>query len=54
HKSTGALPDEALKMAQHHAAGSAGSSGGSDLFANIMGAVGQRQDKIQSEDIDEE
>ncbi|KAG5993637.1 hypothetical protein E4U43_003434 [Claviceps pusilla] len=41
-------------MAQHHAAGSAGSSGGSDLFANIMGAVGQRQDKIQSEDIDEE
>ncbi|KAG6007436.1 hypothetical protein E4U21_006025 [Claviceps maximensis] len=51
---SGALPDEALNMAQQHAAGAAGSSGGSDLFANIMSAVGQKQDKIQSEDIDEE
>ncbi|KAG5979752.1 hypothetical protein E4U55_004798 [Claviceps digitariae] len=54
HTNTPALPDHALKMAQQHATGAAGSSGGSDLFANIMSAVGQRQDKIQSEDIDEE
>lgn len=41
-------------MAQQHASGSAGSSGNSDLFSNIMNAVGQKQDKIQNEDIDEE
>ncbi|KAG5939885.1 hypothetical protein E4U59_002808 [Claviceps monticola] len=47
-----ALPDEALKMAQQHAAGAI--AGGSDLFANIMSAVGQRQGKLQSEEIDEQ
>ncbi|KZZ89684.1 beta-flanking protein [Moelleriella libera RCEF 2490] len=39
-------------MASQHAAGN--SSGSSDLFSNILGAVGQKQDKIQNEDIDEE
>ncbi|KAG6023751.1 hypothetical protein E4U40_003770, partial [Claviceps sp. LM458 group G5] len=47
-----ALPDEALKMAQQHAAGA--NAGGSDLFANIMSVIGQRQGKLQSEEIDEQ
>ncbi|KAG6055190.1 hypothetical protein E4U32_006450 [Claviceps aff. humidiphila group G2b] len=46
------LSDEALKMAQQHATGA--NAGGSDLFANIMSAVGQRQGKLQSEEIDEQ
>ncbi|GAB0132478.1 hypothetical protein EsDP_00000912 [Epichloe bromicola] len=50
----GGLQNDVLKMAQQHASGSAGSSGNSDLFSNIMNAVGQKQDKIQNEDIDEE
>lgn len=50
----GGLQNDVLKMAQQHASASAGSSGNSDLFSNIMNAVGQKQDKIQNEDIDEE
>ncbi|KAG6038078.1 hypothetical protein E4U41_004587 [Claviceps citrina] len=47
----GGLPDHVLKMAQQHAAGSAG---GSDLFANVVNAVGQTWDRIQTEDMDEQ
>ncbi|KAG6047070.1 hypothetical protein E4U17_007641 [Claviceps sp. LM77 group G4] len=47
-----ALPDEALKMAQQHAAGA--NAGGSDLFANVMSVIGQKQGKLQSEEIDEQ
>ncbi|KAK2594557.1 hypothetical protein QQS21_007729 [Conoideocrella luteorostrata] len=52
--SGGAIQNDVLKMAQQHASGSAGHSGNSDLFSNILGAVSQKQDKIQNEDIDEE
>lgn len=41
-------------MAQQHASSNAGNSGNSDLFGNIMNAVGNKQEKIQNEDIDEE
>ncbi|OAQ68407.1 beta-flanking protein [Pochonia chlamydosporia 170] len=46
--------DDTLKQAQQHASNNAGPSGSSDLFSNIMNAVGNKQEKIQNEDIDEE
>lgn len=46
--------DDTLKQAQQHASNNAGPSGSSDLFSNIMSAVGNKQEKIQNEDIDEE
>ncbi|OAA48550.1 beta-flanking protein [Metarhizium rileyi] len=51
---SGGFQDDILKMAQQHASNNAGNSGNSDLFSNIMSAVGNKQEKIQNEDIDEQ
>ncbi|EFY84418.1 beta-flanking protein [Metarhizium acridum CQMa 102] len=52
--SGGGFQDDILRMAQQHASSNAGHSGNSDLFSNIMSAVGNKQEKIQNEDIDEQ
>ncbi|KJK75790.1 hypothetical protein H634G_09154 [Metarhizium anisopliae BRIP 53293] len=52
--SGGGFQDDILRMAQQHASSNAGNSGNSDLFSNIMSAVGNKQQKIQNEDIDEQ
>ncbi|POR34473.1 Uncharacterized protein TPAR_05323 [Tolypocladium paradoxum] len=46
--------DDALKTAHQEASQLAGSSGSSDMFSQIIGAIGQRKGQIANEDIDEE
>lgn len=43
-----------FQNAAQHAMQYAGSSGNSDLFANVAGAVGQKQDKLANEELDEQ
>ncbi|UNI23405.1 hypothetical protein JDV02_009225 [Purpureocillium takamizusanense] len=46
--------DDELKTAQHEAASRAGSSGSSELFSQVLSAIGQRKGQLANEDIDEE
>ncbi|KAM4058563.1 beta-flanking protein [Hirsutella rhossiliensis] len=46
--------DDELKNADHEASRLAGSSGSTDLFSKVVGALGQRKGQIANEDIDEE
>ncbi|KAF4505429.1 hypothetical protein G6O67_007381 [Ophiocordyceps sinensis] len=46
--------DDGLRNADHEASRLAGSSGSTDLFSKVVGALGQRKGQIAEEDIDEE
>ena len=43
-----------MRTAKEEAANRAGSSGSSDMFSNIIGAIGQKKGSLEKEDIDEE
>ncbi|KAI0141536.1 hypothetical protein GGR57DRAFT_406128 [Xylariaceae sp. FL1272] len=46
--------DDDFSGAAEHASRNAGSSGDTDFFSNIMGALGDKKGKIADEDLDEE
>ncbi|KAH9906566.1 hypothetical protein F4778DRAFT_726602 [Xylariomycetidae sp. FL2044] len=46
--------DDDLRGAAEHASRHAGSSGDSDLFSNLLGALGQKKQSLSAEDVDED
>ncbi|KAI0198256.1 hypothetical protein F4808DRAFT_262760 [Astrocystis sublimbata] len=46
--------DDDLRDAAQHASNHAGSSGDTDLFSSLLGALGQKKQKLADEDLDEE
>ncbi|KAI0976611.1 hypothetical protein F4678DRAFT_413908 [Xylaria arbuscula] len=46
--------DDDWQGAAHHASQYAGDSGDTDLFSNLLGALGQKKQRLAQEDIDED
>lgn len=46
--------DDDLRGAAEHASRQAGSSGDSDFFSTLLGAVSQKKGRLAEEDVDEE
>ncbi|KAI0400175.1 hypothetical protein F4802DRAFT_586142 [Xylaria palmicola] len=46
--------DDDWKDAAHHASQHAGDSGDTDLFSNLLGALGQKKQRLADEDVDED
>ncbi len=46
--------DDDWKDAANHASQHAGDSGNADLFSNLLGALGQKKQRLAEEDVDED
>ncbi|KAI0109102.1 hypothetical protein GGR51DRAFT_512756 [Nemania sp. FL0031] len=46
--------DDDWREAAQHASNHAGDSGSADLFSNLLGALGQKKERLANEDVDED
>lgn len=46
--------DDDWRDAAQHASNHAGDSGNADLFSNLLGALGQKKERLANEDVDED